>query len=276
MSNQLDLKLGMIGFGNMAEAVLKGIVARGIIDPENMRVTEQSEARCNHLLATFAIKPTPDALNLLEQVDVVLFAVKPGNMKEVLAHIAPAARPDHLFLSVCAGIRTNTIEEALRSEKCPHPRVVRVMPNTPALIGEGMAGICGGANATDGDIEIPMAIFRAVGAATRVEESMMDAVTALTGSGPAYVFYLIESLIEGGVELGFEADQAKEMVLQMVYGAAKLARESDREPAELRRAVTSPGGTTAAGIATLDDHKVREAFKACLVAAEKRGRELGG
>lgn len=271
-----SLKLGFIGFGNMAEAILKGILSNNVLAAENIVVTETSEIRLQHLRENYPVAVADGAVDLLGRVDVVLFAVKPGNMASLMADIAPKVRPGHLFLSVCAGVRTRTMEDGLRSSECPAPRVVRVMPNTPALIGAGMAGICGGAHVLDGDMELPFEIFRAVGEAVPVEETLMDSVTALTGSGPAYVFYLIESLIEGGTRLGFDREVAREMVLQMVLGSARLAKESGREPEELRRAVTSPGGTTAAGIAVLEERQVREAFQACLLAAEARGRELGG
>lgn len=275
MSDHLHVKLGLIGFGNMAEAVLKGIIAQKVVDPRNIWVTDQSESRRLYLRNNFPVQLLHDNRELLRRTDVVLIAVKPNNIPALLKEIAPEARPDHLFLSVCAGVRTATFEAGLRNDATPKPRVVRIMPNTPALIGKGMAGICEGSFVHEDDLNLPFRIFRAVGEAVQVEEDQMDAVTALTGSGPAYVFYLIEALIQGGVDLGFPPDQAKQMVLQMVLGSATLAKNSDKEPEELRRAVTSPGGTTAAAISVLDSRGVKQAFRDCLAAAEARGRELG-
>lgn len=274
--SQEPVKMGFIGFGNMAEAIYKGIAERRVVDPLHVWVTDASMERQASIRATHPVQLVGENREVLDRADVILFVVKPGNMPDVLAEIAPAARPRHLFLSVCAGVRTDTIEAGLRTDACPRPRVVRIMPNTPALIGEGMAGICGGAHTGEEDLELPLRIFRAVGEAAKVEESMMNAVTALTGSGPAYVFYLIEALIDGGVQLGFSPEVARDMVLQLVQGSARLAKESDVVPEELRRRVTSPGGTTAAAIAVLEERKVREAFQACLAAADRRARELGG
>lgn len=268
-------RIGFIGFGNMAEAILKGAVERQVLDPAHVLVTDVSQERQSHAQRHHAVRPMADNGALAAECDVVLFAVKPANMPEVLREIAPQARPHHLFLSVCAGVTTAAIESGLRTDDCPRPRVVRVMPNTPSLIGEGLAGICRGAHATTEDLHLPLRLFRAVGEAVEVDESMMNAVTALTGSGPAYVFYLIESLIAGGARLGFSEEQSEAMVLQMVLGAARLAKESGVKPEELRRRVTSPGGTTAAAVAVLEDRQVREAFQACLEAARNRAEELG-
>ncbi len=258
----------------MAEAILSGVIDRGVLSADNVYVTDKSDERREYLKNNTKAQVVASNNELLNNSDVILFAVKPQNMPDVLAEIEPQVESRHHFISICAGTRAAQIEDAIRSEKLSEPRVVRVMPNTPALIGLGMAGVSKGAHATDEDIEFSLAIFNAIGKAVVVDESMMDAVTALTGSGPAYVFYLIESLIEGGKAVGFSEEQATAMTLQMVLGSATLATKSDKTPAELRRAVTSPGGTTAAGIAALDERKVREAFAACIDAAKKRGEEL--
>jgi pyrroline-5-carboxylate reductase len=268
-------RLGFIGGGNMAEAIIRGLLEKKVYTVGSLAATDVSEPRLEYLRKTFGIDTSTNSADLVTRSEAVLFAVKPQNMNDVMAGISSAVRPMNLFISICAGTRTDTIEKGLHTSNNPAPRVVRVMPNTPALIGLGVAGICAGANAKTVDVEFAEKIFQAVGVVTRVREEMMDAVTALTGSGPAYVFYLIESLIDAGVKLGFDKDQAREMVLQMVLGSATLARQSDKSAAELRKAVTSPGGTTAAGIAVLDERKVKDAFIACVEAAEARGKELG-
>lgn len=269
-------RLAFIGGGNMAEAIISGLLDRGVYTAAELAATDVVPARLEFLSRTFAIATSDDNRELIRSADAVLFAVKPQNMGDVLAGIAADTAPDQLFLSICAGTTTAFIENGLRTPHAPTPRVIRIMPNTPALIGLGVAGICKGTHATDADLDVAERIFKSVGIVLRVAETQMDAVTALTGSGPAYVFYLIEALIEAGVKVGFTPEQAHEMVTQMVLGSATLARKSDKSAADLRRAVTSPGGTTAAGVAVLDEKKVMEAFIACVAAAEARGRELGG
>ncbi|CAN5478614.1 pyrroline-5-carboxylate reductase [soil metagenome] len=268
--------LAFIGGGNMAEAIIRGVTAGGVLPAGNISVTDKSSERREFLRGAFPLARVLEENGAaISGADVVLFAVKPQVMAAVLQEIAPVCHAGQFFISICAGIRSAAIEGGLRTASHPSPRVVRVMPNTPALIGLGMAGICGGANAVEADLELSRKIFDAVGQVVSVKESQMDAVTALSGSGPAYVFYLIESLIEAGIEVGFSAEDARRMVLQMTLGAATLAANSEKSPAELRRAVTSPGGTTAAGVAMLEEKKMREALIECVKAAESRGAELG-
>jgi pyrroline-5-carboxylate reductase len=272
--SQSAFRLGLLGGGNMAEAIIKGVIAAGILRPSELFVTDISEDRRRLLRETYGVEVFEKNGELVSQVDVVLFAVKPQNMPVVLEEIRPVARPEQLFVSICAGTTTAIIEKGLESPAHGTPRVVRVMPNTPALISMGMAGMCKGAHASDADIDRARVIFDAVGEVVAVPESMMDAVTALIGSGPAYVFYLIESLIEAARKHGFSDEQARSMVLATVRGAATLAHGSPLPPAQLRRNVTSPGGTTAAGLAVLEERKVKDAFIACVDAAEHRGKEL--
>lgn len=267
-------KFGFLGAGNMAEAIIRGLLDKGVAEREEILITDASAERAAFLRAELGVAEAASNEDLARRSETLVFAVKPQVMPAVLREIAPAARPDALYLSICAGIRTGTIEDGLQTGDCPAPRVVRVMPNTPALIGRGMAGICRGKHATTDDLDAAATIFNAVGETVQITEDKMDAVTALTGSGPAYVFYLIEALEEAAIDHGFTGAQARQMILAMVRGAAELAHGSEKAPTELRRAVTSPGGTTAAGIAVLDQRAVKDAFHACVDAAEQRGREL--
>ncbi len=272
----MSAKLGFIGGGNMAEAIIGGVIRGVILPPEDILVTDISDTRRAFLVERYGVKAIESNRELVRRSEVVLFAVKPQTMGEVLAEIAPESQGEHLFLSICAGTRTSRIEEGLRNPANPMPRVVRVMPNTPALIGLGVAGVSLGLHARLEDLDFPRRIFEAIGTVTTMPESMMDAVTALTGSGPAYVFHLIESLIDAGIAVGFAEEDARKMVIQMVLGSATLASQSDKSPAELRRAVTSPGGTTAAGIAVLESREVKNAYIDCVKAATRRGEELSG
>jgi pyrroline-5-carboxylate reductase len=275
MSTQAIKTLGFIGGGNMAEAIIRGILAKGIFSGDQIVVTDKSGERRDFLAKTFPIRVVPTNLDVLTQADAIMFAVKPQNVVDVMTELRDHLKKDYLFLSILAGTRAATLEAGLRSDKFPRPRVVRVMPNTPALIGMGMAGISRGTHATDSDVETAKSIFNSVGKVIVIEEVQMDAMTALSGSGPAYLFYVIESLIEAGVEIGFSSAESEKIVLQMVVGSAMLARESGKPVEELRRQVTSPGGTTAAGIAVLDSREVRDDFIAAVVAAEQRGQQLG-
>jgi len=267
--------LGFIGGGNMAEAIIRGILDTGLLKPEQLLVTDKSGERRDYLGKAFPIRLVTSNVEVLDKADVLMFAVKPQNMADLMTELRDHVKRDVLFLSILAGTRSATIEGGLASPKCPKPRVVRIMPNTPALIGMGMAGLSRGANATDDDMHIAESIFRSVGRVITIDEHQMDAMTALSGSGPAYLFYVIESLIEAGVEIGFSAEESEEIVLQMVSGSAELARRAGKPVEELRRQVTSPGGTTAAGIAVLEEREIRDDFIAAVVAAEQRGQQLG-
>ncbi|MCS7049839.1 MAG: pyrroline-5-carboxylate reductase, partial [Verrucomicrobiae bacterium] len=202
--------------------------------------------------------------------DVVVLAVKPQQMSEALAAWRPKQTGKELVISIAAGIPTSRIERELGGR----PRVVRVMPNTPALVGAGASALCRGAYATEDDLACAEFIMRAVGIVVRVDESLMDAVTALSGSGPAYVFHLAEALMAAGEAQGLDAATARELTVQTIWGAARLLRESGRNAAELREQVTSPGGTTAAALAVFRERGLMEIYREAVAAATRRGREL--
>jgi pyrroline-5-carboxylate reductase len=267
--------LGFIGGGNMAEAIIRGVLGQGLLTGEQILVTDKNPERRRWLRDNFPVTVVDDNQSVVRGSNAVLFAVKPQNMKEVMEEIRVACHGGQLFLSICAGTKSASIEAGLAGESHPQPRVVRIMPNTPALIGMGMAGISRGAFATDQDLDFTLSVFRAVGEVLVIGEEQMDAMTALSGSGPAYLFYFIESLIEAGAEIGFTPEDSEKIVLQMILGSAKLAHVSGKPVEELRRQVTSPGGTTAAGIAVLEEREVKDDFVAAVVAAEQRGQQLG-
>jgi pyrroline-5-carboxylate reductase len=199
-----------------------------------------------------------------------VLVVKPQDMADVLAEIAPLVRPGQLVVSLAAGITTGFLESRLADGVA----VVRVMPNTPALVDEGMAAISRGSHCDEGHLVEAESLLASVGRVIRVPEKQQDAVTAVSGSGPAYIFFVVESMIEAGVHLGLPRATAAELVVQTVVGSAKLLRETGEHPTVLREQVTSPGGTTAAAVRKLEDHKVRAAFLTALEAARDRSRAL--
>ncbi|HEX4830653.1 MAG TPA: pyrroline-5-carboxylate reductase [Trebonia sp.] len=262
--------IAILGAGKMGEALLSGLIRTGR-PPSSVSVVVRREARAQELAATYGVTAVP-AAEAAKSASVLVVAVKPQDMAAALADIAPYAGPDQLVISIAAGIRTSYIESRLQAEV----PVVRVMPNTPALVAEAMSVISGGAHATERHLELAAGLFHAVGKVARVPEAQQDAATALSGSGPAYVYYLVESMVDAGILLGVPRKTALELVIQAVYGAATMLRESGEHPVILREAVTSPGGTTISAIRELENHRVRAAFLTAIEAARDRGRELGG
>lgn len=262
------LRLAILGAGVMGETVLSGLIRAGW-SPDRIVATDRRPQRQLELSARYGITmlENPDAA---AGVDTVVLVVKPQDMGELLTEIAPAIRPGTLVVSLAAGVDTASIEAALPAGT----PVVRVMPNTPAQVDEGMAAISAGSASTDEHLERVTEILSATGRVVAVPERYQDAVTAISGSGPAYLFFVVEAMIEGGVHLGLPRDTATELVVQTMLGSAKLLRETGEHPTVLRERVTSPGGTTAAAIRQLEDHKVRAAFLSAIEAARDRSRDL--
>ena len=261
-------KITFIGAGNMAEAIVAGMLKQNLIAPANLYVTDISEARLLQLKEKYGVSTSLENASTASASRVVILAVKPQVFPEVWEEIADRLQPDTLVISIMAGIPTQKI-----SGDQPI-RVVRVMPNTPALIGEGAAAIAPGSHATKEDLQLAQKIMEAVGVVEEVNETEMDAVTALSGSGPAYVFYLLESMLEAAEKMGLKKEVARTLALATVKGAAQLMDESGEEAAVLRTKVTSKGGTTAAALQTLDEQKVKESIVEALLAAQARSKEL--
>lgn len=270
----LSLPIGFLGSGNMAEALIGGVLEKGLARPEDVVIADIRPERVTELAGRFGISPAASNVDLIQRCRTVVFAVKPQNVRDVCGEIGPGADANQLFISICAGVATRVFESLLTGAK-GRARVIRVMPNTPALIGCGASGLAPGANASGEDLAAARSIFEAVGVAIEVAEDQLDAVTGLTGSGPAYVFHLIEALIEAGIERGLSPADTERMVKQMVLGSARLAMESPKTPAELRKAVTSPGGTTAAGLAVLAEGDFAGLVRRCVARATERSKELG-
>jgi pyrroline-5-carboxylate reductase len=253
----------------MGTALLKGTVTQGVCPAASVRVFDPSaEALAAAMEAVPGMVPASSAVDAVRDADVVLLCVKPAGIAPLLASLSDL--PSTLFISIAAGITLATMESA-----APRHRLVRVMPNTPALIGQGAAAFAIGAHATEADAQRTATILEAVGYAIRVPESLLDAVTGLSGSGPAYVYTIIEALADGAVCEGLSKADALTLAAQTVAGAANMVLETKLHPAVLRDQVTSPGGTTIAGLAALEAGGLRAALIAGVRAATQRARELG-
>jgi pyrroline-5-carboxylate reductase len=263
-------KIGFIGGGNMAEAIIKGLL-KGPFPAKEIVVGEPTEERRRLLAQRYRVQITADNLEVVKACDLIVLAVKPQISKEALSGIGSAFSGGKLLISILAGIATATLEEYFDGS----PRVVRVMPNTPALVGEGASALCRGRFATPDDLLTARDLFEAVGMVQEVSEAQMDAVTGLSGSGPAYVFTVIEALADGGVQQGLQRDIALSLAAQTVLGAARLVRESGEHPAVLRDRVCSPGGTTIAAVRVLEERGLRAALMEAVERAARRSRELG-
>jgi pyrroline-5-carboxylate reductase len=260
--------LAIIGGGKIGEALLSGLVRRS--GSEGIVVCERSPERAAQLAERYGV-PVLGLAEAAARARVLLLAVKPQDIGTLLGLLAASVDAGHLVVSVAAGVPTSTIEAAL-PEGIP---VVRVMPNTPALVDEGMSVLSAGAHADEGHLDEAEALLAAVGRVRRVPEAQQDAVTALSGSGPAYFFYLVEAMVDAGILLGLPRDLAVDLIVQTALGSAVMLRDSGEHPVQLREAVTSPGGTTIAAIRELERHSVRAALIAAIEAAHARSVELG-
>ncbi len=262
------MKITFIGAGNMAEAIFAGIIKKKVVNASDVRVTDISKERLTYLSEQYGVETSMDNPSAVADADVVVLAVKPQIFPAVWPEILDALQPETLVVSVMAGVPSSTIAAGKSI------RIVRVMPNTPALIGMGAAGISAGEFATEDDLVLAEKLMTAVGMAVRVEEDQLHVVTAVSGSAPAYVFYLLENMLAAAEQMGMEKEIARELALATVAGAAELMKQSGEEAEALRKKVTSKGGTTAAAINTLIDRGVGDAVVAAMQACAERSREL--
>jgi pyrroline-5-carboxylate reductase len=267
--------LGFIGGGNMAEAMIRGLLTSGFIEAKSIWVADALPARLDFLHREYKVRALVDNRQVVEKSDILILAVKPQTMKKVLAEIRDSMGTGKLAISVAAGVSIKTIEEGLSGAGKKAVPVVRTMPNTPALVQAGVTAIAGSAHVSKGDMQVAHRIFEAVGKTVDVEEDQMDAVTGLSGSGPAYIFMIIEALSDAGVKMGLSREVANVLTLQTVLGSAKLAQDSGKHPGQLKDMVTSPGGTTIAGLHTLEAGGLRTTLMNAVEAATKRSMELG-
>lgn len=265
------IDVGFIGGGNMAEAMVRGLLASGR-PAASLLVAEPDAAKRKALARRYKIALTADNSAVVRSSRTIVLAVKPQILADVLASLRPVVTGRELFVSIAAGVTLTRLEKGLGGSA----RVVRVMPNTPCLVGKGASVICAGSRATAADVNLVKKLFAAVGDAHVIEdERLLHLVTALSGSGPAYVYRFAEALIEAASKGGMGKELARALTFQTLAGAAAMMIETGQEPAALRRAVSSPGGTTLAGLASLDDKGFVETVKSAVAAAARRSVELG-
>jgi pyrroline-5-carboxylate reductase len=264
--------IALIGAGAMGEAIISGLLAHGLVEPGQVYAAEPREQRRHELHSRYAITTSTDVPELVRQGDVIIFAVKPQVIPQVFPQIHGMVKRDALCLSILAGTPLDTFVKGLG-----HPLVVRAMPNTPAQIGEGMIVWTATPDVNDQQRGWAQAILGALGRELFVEdEHYLDMATAINGSGPAYIFLAMEAMIDAGVHLGFSRQVASDLVFQTVLGSVRYAMQSDQHLAQLRNAVTSPGGTTAAGLNALQRGGLPTVLSDAIWAAYNRSRQLGG
>jgi pyrroline-5-carboxylate reductase len=265
-------EIGFIGGGQMGEALLKGLLTAGLYSADTILLAEPNADRRAYLEATYGIMTCDSAIPVWQACGIVLLAVKPQIMSTVIATSKDQIQSTHLIITIAAGIPIVTYEKLLNNKK---HKIIRVMPNTPALILQGASAICCNPHVTNNELEKAVAIFNAVGKTVILDEHYLDAVTGLSGSGPAYVFSFIEALIDAGLKTGLTRDVAEALSIQTVLGSVKLIQEKGEHPAVLRSKVTSPGGTTIAGLHVLEKNGFRGIIMDAVEAATRRATELG-
>ncbi|RAK22268.1 pyrroline-5-carboxylate reductase [Anoxybacillus vitaminiphilus] len=260
-----------IGAGSMAEALISGMT-KTLYKPEQIIVTNRSnKERLEYIQNTYHVRVEADKEKAVKEADIIILAMKPKDVAEGITSIAQAIDKHQLIISVLAGVSTETII-SLIGKNVP---IVRAMPNTSAAIGQSATALALGRYANDKHLAIAKELFRTVGAVTVVPEEDLHAVTALSGSGPAYIYYMVEAMEKAAEEIGLEQSVAKDLILQTIIGAAEMLKSSKKHPSVLRKEVTSPGGTTEAGIKVLEDYRYQEAVISCIKRAAKRSAELG-
>lgn len=265
-------KIGFIGSGNMASVLIKGILKAGLVDEKSVFTSDIDPEKLESLKSEYGINTVfKDNKKIVEDCDIIVLAVKPQIMSRILSEIDEVLDSNKLVISIAAGISTEYIDSLTRNDL----KIIRAMPNTPALIMEGATAICPGDNVSEDDLKLAREIFSAVGVVAVVDETQMDAVTGLSGSGPAYIFMMIEALSDAGVKMGLSRNVSMKLAAQTVMGAAKLQIETGMHPGRLKDMVTSPGGTAIAGIHTLEQGALRTTLINAVENATHRSKELG-
>ena len=266
-----EFRIAIVGCGTMGEAILKGLLASGLCKPDQVRVTARREARAKELGQTYGVVASTDNTAAVRDAELVLLGVKPQKALDLLQEPGlNAALKGRLLMSICAGLTLTQIDELL-----PETALIRAMPNTPCLIGEGMTVLSAGPRATAEHVTVAQQIFGAVGRTRVLEEKHLDAVTALSGSGPAFAFVMLESLADGGVMMGLPRDVAVELSAQMLQGSARLVLKTGLHPAALKDDVTTPAGCTIAGLLTMEDGRIRSTLARAIQEATKVASGLG-
>jgi pyrroline-5-carboxylate reductase len=268
-----NTRLAIIGAGNMAEAIARGVLSRGVMQPGQIVAADVSPERREVFASQLKVRAVERNADAARDADVILLCVKPQTMSAALQDLRGVLRENALIISIAAGISIRYIEQALRGGR--RWRIIRSMPNTPMLVGEGMVAMARGANATDDDVAAARQLFESAAAVIELPEAQIDAVTALSGSGPAYFFYLVEQMIAAGEKLGLSAEHAHTLATRTALGAAQMLVATSDSPQELRRKVTSPGGTTQAAIEHMERTGVGGNIAEAILAAACRSRDLG-
>ncbi|HEY1629377.1 MAG TPA: pyrroline-5-carboxylate reductase [Tepidisphaeraceae bacterium] len=264
--------LAIIGAGNMAEAIATGVIRGGVLEPKQIIAADVSPERREFFTTKLSIASVASPAAAASKADTILLSVKPQTMKDVLLEMKDALSDNALVISIAAGISTKFIEQNLSPRQC---RVIRTMPNTPMLVGEGMVAMAPGARATAADLQVARKFFAPAASVIDVSEEKLDAVTALSGSGPAYFFYLVEQMIRAGEQMGLTPQESRTLAMKTAAGAAKMLASSTDSPEELRRKVTSPNGTTHAAITHMQQNHFEKIIVDALNAAQRRSKELG-
>lgn len=263
--------IGFLGAGKMATALARGWLAAGLVNADHIRASDPLPAARDAFHAETGIRPVADNRRVVDASEVLVLAVKPQSMRALLEEIGPVLQPRHLIVSIAAGITLDRLAETLG----PGRRLVRVMPNTPCLVGASASAYTPGQETTEEDLALVDRLLNAVGRAFRLPEGLLDVVTGLSSSGPAFVYVVIEALSDGGVRMGLPRDVANALAAQTVFGSAKMVLETGLHPSVLKDMVTSAGGTTIAGLHALERGGLRAALMDAVEAATKRATELG-
>ncbi len=264
-------RVAIIGGGKMGEVIISGILSNRLSSPEDIVVADILNERREYLKFEYGVEVAENNAAAVEKADMIILAVKPQELSHVLKQLGNRIGTEKIVISIAAGIPIRSIEEMIGRKA----RIIRVMPNTPALVGEGAAALAKGEGASDDDLELAKAVFDSVGIAVIVEEGLMDAVTGLSGSGPAYAFIILDALSDAGVLMGLRRDVALKLAAQTLLGAARLCLKTEKHPMELRDMVTSPGGTTIAGVKALEEGGLRATLIRAVEAATLKSKELG-
>jgi len=267
------LRIGILGAGSIAEAMLTGICKQRLLPPHQIMVTNRSnDQRLAWLAERFGVLAVRHLRELVEHSDILILAMKPKDVAEACLGLRGMVRPRHLVISVIAGVSTERISEWLGVEG----PVIRTMPNTSSAIGLSATGLAAGKLADDTHMQLATRLFEAIGSVYTVSEDELDIITGLSGSGPAYIYYLVEAMEGAGEQAGLPRQMARQLIVQTLIGAAHMLLQTHEEPATLRRKVTSPGGTTQAGLEVLESFQFQEAIASAVLRAAERARELGG
>ncbi|GAA0502269.1 pyrroline-5-carboxylate reductase ProI [Salinibacillus aidingensis] len=265
-------KIAFVGAGAMAESILSGILNKQVIRPEQVYVTnKEDQERLKHMKSTYGVKTLSEKREVVADADMVILAMKPKDVTDAIESIREFVSEDQMVVSVLAGISTSYIESELGKEVS----VIRAMPNTSASIGFSATAIAAGTYANAAQMDMVQELFQTIGTTTVVDEDDLHVVTGLSGSGPAYIYYLVEAMEAAAKESGLKEDISKELIVQTLVGAAEMLKNTESSPEELRQNITSPGGTTQAGLETLKKYKYQEALMECVKNAKERSIELG-